>query len=437
MVEKAKDAGSKASSAGASAGAAAGKVGGEIASEMPDVDVDMPDVDVDVEVDVDISLIDKPKLDVNTKYKMIAVAVGLQMVSFFLDLMRSLFNVGVIHGASKNVFPIAGALQLKLAVTSVLGGLGDITHFFANTFGNLNFLPLILNWNCKGAFLFMSAVVMLVGTRFFIKLLQEDWLLKVAIRMEELKTRETNPQKQKMVEKLAGMIDQFAYAGMQMFVIFLFSMLTASLNPQFQESCSGIDAFSKSFAQIIMVGGLLIGLGANFFLFAGKTTNTFERFKDNNYLRFAAIIAHGFWRILKMTFGFWDDEMVKSHRIVGRAHELLDFNDDGDLSRHESLISVTGKSRGLFWYLIPGTAVLAKTSETLSDPTPWDRSESLTFKNPFKTRLFAWGNNVIKLGSVVITALAPTTTSVVFLFLSVFPMQLFNLWKEITRVNGL
>eukprot|EP00003_Mantamonas_plastica_P001373 TRINITY_DN10988_c0_g1_i2.p1 TRINITY_DN10988_c0_g1~~TRINITY_DN10988_c0_g1_i2.p1 ORF type:complete len:293 (+),score=91.09 TRINITY_DN10988_c0_g1_i2:121-999(+) len=291
-----------------------------------------------------------------------------------------------------------------------------------------------MGWNCKGAFLFLGTVVMLVGTRYLIIALRKDFLLHMAIRFTQFKKRHRGDIGKKVWDKVGSVVLTLTFSAMQIFVLFLFNMLNAASQGSFafHQSCSGVDHEVRDVSKYMAIIGLVAAFVGNFFVFAGNPTRDFD--SAQGYYQLFAQFGHGVWRIVLMTFGYWNDEMVKSHNIISRSQALLDFDDD-KVGRHEAVIAVTGKSRGLFWFLVPGAVFLAKTAEVLSAPTIWGRSDSLKFKVEYGKRQWKWLNNFGKTVMQIVVVFLPTPISAAILGAVHVPDFVFELINEVKALK--
>lgn len=107
-----------------------------------------------------------------------------------------------------------------------------------------------------------------------------------------------------------------------------------------------------------------------------------------------------------------------------------------------SLFSETGKSRGLFWLLVPGLVVLTKASEQLSAPTPWNYTKpvaqggaSLHTRRSWRMRLWLWCNNVVTLILTILMVLVPSVVVGTLLALSVVPNMLLTIYMDWVAVR--
>ena len=69
-----------------------------------------------------------------------------------------------------------------------------------------------------------------------------------------------------------------------------------------------------------------------------------------------------FMMLLKMTVGFWDEEVIENMQIKYRATRF-DLNKHDVFSKDESLIIATGEAHSLIWLFFPLCSFVTKAGE--------------------------------------------------------------------------
>lgn len=75
------------------------------------------------------------------------------------------------------------------------------------------------------------------------------------------------------------------------------------------------------------------------------------------------------WKIkglFKITFGIWDDELMRGMQIVEKA-AIFDEDLEDDISHHDDMIRLKGQAHSLIWQFAPLLVVLAKLSEAINE----------------------------------------------------------------------
>eukprot|EP00003_Mantamonas_plastica_P015810 TRINITY_DN2657_c2_g1_i2.p1 TRINITY_DN2657_c2_g1~~TRINITY_DN2657_c2_g1_i2.p1 ORF type:complete len:789 (-),score=337.01 TRINITY_DN2657_c2_g1_i2:76-2442(-) len=367
--------------------------------------------------------------------KLYGLLAALHILIMLFRLMMSLFNVGLIHGAFSKVADVPAIHKLEDAVKGVLGGFGPFASAMATMFGKLNVLPLLFRWNCKGAFLFLSCIGLLFGTRLFIRAIENDWLLRWSIRLSNLKQREESAYKAKLLDKLVAFVETAIFALMQMFVMFLFNMLSSAwaADQSFQQSCSATDHFFLSFSFALMVIGLIFALVSNFFVFVGRPS--MEKIKREGLVGLGKEIALGWYRIFLLSVGVWNENMMKSYRVVQRGNTLVDF-DTSEGTRHEAIVNVTGRTNGMMFLLLPGMAFFSQTAAALNESILFNLTPRLKLSEPnVNVRTYHWVNALVVAVCQLLVALVASQAMVVLLVIVLLPGFAYNLYQDVKKTR--
>ena len=80
--------------------------------------------------------------------------------------------------------------------------------------------------------------------------------------------------------------------------------------------------------------------------------------------------------MVKLTLGFWDEELCRAMAITERA-DHFDENPLDETPRDHEMVVSTGESHNMLWQLVPSLVILAKLGEAASKSPPWVRSNAL------------------------------------------------------------
>jgi len=70
--------------------------------------------------------------------------------------------------------------------------------------------------------------------------------------------------------------------------------------------------------------------------------------------------------LMKLTFGYWDDELLRGMQIVQKA-KIYDEDPNDEIEHHDDMIRLKGKSHSLIWQFIPILVILSKLSESINE----------------------------------------------------------------------
>ena len=69
--------------------------------------------------------------------------------------------------------------------------------------------------------------------------------------------------------------------------------------------------------------------------------------------------------LLKLTVGWWDDELLNTQQIKFRS-DRFDLNDDDPFEKHEAMMIGVGQSHSLVWLFFPYLSIISKLGEALN-----------------------------------------------------------------------
>ena len=70
--------------------------------------------------------------------------------------------------------------------------------------------------------------------------------------------------------------------------------------------------------------------------------------------------------LMKLTFGYWDDELLRGMQIYDKS-QVFDEDADDELHHHDDMIRLKGKSHSLIWQFSSVMVILAKLSEAINE----------------------------------------------------------------------
>jgi len=83
--------------------------------------------------------------------------------------------------------------------------------------------------------------------------------------------------------------------------------------------------------------------------------------------------------LMKLTFGYWDDELLRGMQIKDKA-EIYDEDPNDDIEHHDDMIRLKGQAHSLIWQFIPILVILSKLSEAINESPLFIKPEQQEIK---------------------------------------------------------
>ena len=106
----------------------------------------------------------------------------------------------------------------------------------------------------------------------------------------------------------------------------------------------------------------------NFFVFELNSDNS-NKLSFSKVMRgFFFYVLISFWKFglfVKLTFGWWDEELINLYDVKRRC-QLIDLDPTDDDTQEEKMLAVLGETRSICWQLL-GLTLVAKFGEAVSE----------------------------------------------------------------------
>ena len=291
------------------------------------------------------------------------VVVLLAIVSFAFSVLRVIFNVALLSSSFNAMAAIMSTDlpdmdEVAEALRDAVGPFASLVSFFVDIMRSLNFVSSLAdNWNCGGAIVLLVPFLVALGTLFLRIVLHHDYLLKVGIELTKYK---------KGRGWAAGLVITAVARGAMLVLLFLMQVLIDILATLVvaaftaDRSCSTVDHVAVVVGRGLVIVAMVLFTVVNWTLFTGLP-------RGNSVPAIVVSYVMGVPRFILLTLGVWTNENVEAYQLRAKAAKFDPDSDNSD-NQHEEVVRATAVSRSLVWVGLPGTLVLAKAAEAFNNP---------------------------------------------------------------------